>query len=58
MGDFYKDLKRDLEESSNEHATITVSRKNLEMLVKSYENLLDKINNNYNQKRTEWNCLK
>lgn len=43
MKDFYKDLKRDLEESSNEHATITVSRESLEMLVKSYEILSEKI---------------
>jgi len=38
MVDFLSNIKRDLAETSNEHATITLSRKDVEMLVKSYEN--------------------
>lgn len=38
MNDFLSNIKRELNETSNEHATITLSRKDVEMLVKSYEN--------------------
>ena len=33
------ELKQELEEMSSEHARITVSRKNLEMLINAYEKL-------------------
>lgn len=38
MVDFLSNIKRDLAETSNEHATIILLRKDVEMLVKSYEN--------------------
>lgn len=44
MRDYLNNLKRDLNENSNEQVTITVSRKDLEQLVQAYENLLEKKN--------------
>lgn len=37
---FLERIKQDLAETSTESATITVSRKQLQLLVKSYETLL------------------
>lgn len=37
MKDFLENIKRDLNETSSEHATITLSRKDVEKLVSSYE---------------------
>lgn len=39
---FLENIKRDLNEFSSESATITVSRRDLEQLVKAYENSLKK----------------
>lgn len=44
MRDFYSNLKRDLSEMSSENIMITVSRKDLESLMKAYESLLEKKN--------------
>jgi len=41
MRDYLDRIKNDLEEMSSEHATITVSRKDLERLVKEHERLLE-----------------
>lgn len=37
MKDFLENIKRVLDETSNEHATITLLRKDVVKLVKSYE---------------------
>jgi len=37
MNDFLANIKRDLDEMSSENITITLSRKDVELLVKSYE---------------------
>jgi len=42
MKDFYNNLKRELSEMSSENIMITVSRKDLESLMKAYESLLEK----------------
>lgn len=42
MEDFLKRLKEDLEEFSPEKVTITVIRKDLERLIKTYEELKEK----------------
>ena len=39
MRDFLGNIKRDLQETSKEHATITLSRSDVEMLVEAYENM-------------------
>lgn len=44
MNDFYNNLKRELSEMSSENMMITVSRKDLESLMKAYERLLKKRN--------------
>ena len=44
MRDFYNNLKRELSEMSSENIMITVSRKDLESLMKAYESLLEKKN--------------
>ena len=44
MSDFYNNLKRELSEMSSENIMITVSRKDLESLMKAYESLLEKKN--------------
>lgn len=43
MRDFYNNLKRELSEMSSENIMITVSRKDLESLVKAYENSKEQI---------------
>lgn len=42
MRDFLGNIKRDLQETSKEHATITLSRNDVEMLVKAYEKIKNK----------------
>ena len=44
MSNFYNNLKRELSEMSSENIMITVSRKDLESLMKAYERLLEKKN--------------
>lgn len=46
MRDFYKNLKQNLEEMSSEDVTISVSRTDLELLLKAYEFLLEERSNN------------
>ena len=42
MRDFLGNIKKDLQETSKEHATITLSRIDVEMLVEAYEKIKNK----------------
>ena len=42
MRDFLGNIKKDLQETSKEHATITLSRSDVEMLVEAYEKIKNK----------------